>query len=107
MSREKSNTLSKADIAAALSVIHDSTLTKVKAAEIMDTISEVILKALEEGKTVDWYRMFNLTPEWKLAHKGRHPKTGEEIEVAAKWMVSARLSQTVKDAVKQLPPPTL
>ena len=107
MSREKSNTLSKADIAAALSVIHDSTLTKVKAAAIMDTILELIQKGLEDGKTVDWYRMFKLTPEWKKAHKGHNPKTGEEIDVAAKWTVSMSLSEAVKSAVKNLPPPTL
>jgi len=105
MSNSVNNTLSKADIVATLEVAHG--LTKKQSVEIVDTIAGTIRGGLEDGKVVDWHRMFKLTPEWKKAHKGRNPKTGEEIDVAAKWTVSMSLSETVKSAVKNLPPPTL
>ena len=99
------NTLSKADIAAVIQGTNDF-LTRQQAVDIVNTVAETILNALESGHVVDWHRMFKLKPEWKVAHKGRNPKTGEEIDVAAKWTVSASLSETVKSVVKQLPPPT-
>ena len=100
----ENNTLSKADIAASIQVAHG--LTKIDAVNIVNTIGESLLKALEDGKTVDWYQLMKLKPEWKPAHKAHNPKTREEIDVPAKWTVYVSLSKVVKEAVKQLPPPT-
>ena len=101
MSNPVNNTLTKADIVATLIVAHG--VTKVQAVDIMNTVAETILNALENGKTVEWYQMFKIKPEWKPAHKGFNPKTQEEIQVPAKWTVSMSLSKTVKAAVKNLP----
>lgn len=96
-------TLSKADIAATIQVVHD--ISKAEATKIVNTVAETILKALEDGRTVEWYCFFTLTPKWKEEHPAINPKTGERIIAPAKWTVSMKLSETVKNAVKSLPSP--
>ena len=113
MSEEKNNTLTKADIVAALTVIYDRTLTKVKAAEILDTISEVVLKALEEGKTVDWYRMFKLKPELDEEGLvvGHQPGKGRLVGMTGALLVQMTSGQRfalgsgLSDALRRDPPP--
>ena len=57
--------------------------TKKDAEAAVNSILEIITKALKEGNNnPDWFCTFSVT--WSAARKGRNPQTGEEMKIAAK-----------------------
>lgn len=98
------NTVTKADIAAMISAGFN--LPKNQATDIVNVVIETITKGLEEGKTIDLYRCCKLQPVWVEQSNKMNPKTKEPVDVPAHWTVKAKISQTLKDAVKNLPIPT-
>jgi integration host factor subunit alpha len=80
------NALSKAIMADALSV--EMGLTKPDAKAMVEQFFEEIRFALEEGQHVKLSGFGNFTLRDKLQRPGRNPKTGEEIPVAARRVVT-------------------
>lgn len=80
-----STIISKADV---LARIADATgLTKVKTAEVLDALAEIIETAAKDGQTVIT-PLGRFVPKTRAARIGRNPRTGESIEIAAKTTVS-------------------
>ena len=74
-------------------------LNKREAKEFVDLFFEEIRTALENGDNVKFSGFGNFFVRDKRQRPGRNPKTGEEIPVSARRVVTYKASQKVKDRV--------
>ena len=92
------NTLSKAVIADAL--CDSITLSKLDAKQLVDEFFEEIRYALEHGQHVKLSGFGNFTLRDKHQRPGRNPKTGQEIPVAARRVVTFKSGLKLKAKVE-------
>ena len=74
--------------------------TKKKAEAVFDTVFGAISKALKEGDRVTLTGFGTFSVVDKPPRKGRNPKTGEEIDIAAKKVPKFNPGKGLKDVVK-------
>ena len=72
-------------------------LNKREAKEFVDLFFEKIRSALENGDNVKFSGFGNFSVRDKPQRPGRNPKTGEEIPVSARRVVTFKASQKIKD----------
>ena len=87
----------KADIAN--EIYEQIGLSKKEAAEIIETILETLKEVLEKGETIKIAGFGNFVVRSKRARKGRNPKTGKEIGITPRRVVTFRPSQVFKKYV--------
>ncbi len=75
--------------------------SKKEAAEIIETVLDVLKLALQKGETVKIAGFGNFLVRSKRSRKGRNPKTGEEIEITPRRVVTFKPSQVFKKFVNQ------
>lgn len=92
--------LTKADIAEKL--FEDLGLNKREAKEIVEAFFEEIRTALEESEQVKLSGFGNFDLRDKRQRPGRNPKTGEEIPISARRVVTFRPGQKLKLRVERL-----
>ena len=92
------NALSKAVMADAL--CDAIKLAKPDAKEIVEQFFEEIRFALENGQHVKMSGFGNFTLRDKLQRPGRNPKTGEEIPVAARRVVTFKPGLKLKTKIE-------
>jgi integration host factor subunit alpha len=92
------NALSKAIIAEAL--CDAVKLNKPDAKEMVEGFFEEIRFALEHGQHVKLSGFGNFTLRDKLQRPGRNPKTGEEIPVAARRVVTFKSGLKLKTKIE-------
>ena len=90
--------LTKAEIAEAL--FDQLGLNKREARELVDLFFEEIRTALEEGRSVKLSGFGNFQLREKPQRPGRNPKTGEEIPITARRVVTFHASQKLKAMVE-------
>ena len=73
---------------------------KKQAEAVVDSVFGAITKALKEGDRVKLAGFGTFTVVDKPPRKGRNPKTGEEIDIAAKKVPEFNPGKALKDAVK-------
>ncbi|MDH5526605.1 MAG: integration host factor subunit alpha [Nitrospirota bacterium] len=87
----------KADIA---SLIHDRHgIPKREAVNVVELILEEIKESLAQGDEVKIAGFGNFTVRSKRERKGRNPKTGEEIGITPRRVVTFRASPVFKQSV--------
>ena len=86
--------LTKADFAEQL--FDELGLKKREAKDIVELFFEEIKRTLEQGQPVKISGFGNLALRDKVGRPGRNPKTGEEIPITARRVVSFRASQKLK-----------
>jgi DNA-binding protein HU-beta len=59
-------------------------LTKKSAEEVLDTIQDTIMDAVRDGDKMALAGFGTFQLHERPAHKGRNPRTGEPIEIAAR-----------------------
>jgi integration host factor subunit alpha len=91
-------TLTKAEMAERLFV--DVGLNKREAKEFVDAFFEVLREALEKGEQVKLSGFGNFDLRHKNQRPGRNPKTGEEIPISARRVVTFRPGQKLKVRVE-------
>ena len=74
--------------------------TKKEAEAVVDSVFGAITKALKEGDRVNLAGFGTFTVVYKPSRKGRNPKTGEEIDIAAKKVPKFSPGKGLKDVVK-------
>lgn len=89
--------ITKADLANAL--FNELGLNKREAKEFVELFFEKIRGALEEGSSVKLSGFGNFGVRKKNSRPGRNPKTGEEIPISARRVVTFKASQKLKDRV--------
>lgn len=91
-------TLTKAAMAEQL--FADVGLNKREAKEFVDAFFEVIRESLERGEQVKLSGFGNFDLRDKNERPGRNPKTGEEIPISARRVVTFRPGQKLKVRVE-------
>ena len=92
-------TLTKADLA---DMLFDKVgLNKREAKDMVEAFFEEIRNALAEGDTVKLSGFGNFQLRDKPQRPGRNPKTGEEIPISARRVVTFHASQKLKGMVEQ------
>ncbi|MBF0454759.1 MAG: integration host factor subunit alpha [Magnetococcales bacterium] len=89
--------MTKAEIVEA--VYQQINLSKKESAELVDSVFEMIRSQLEKGESVKIPRFGNFTIRSKVPRRGRNPKTGEEIEITARKVLTFKPSQILRDRV--------
>jgi len=74
-------------------------LSKVDAAKALDAVVGTIQEALQSGDSVALIGFGTFTVKERAAKKGRNPKTGQEIEIAAAKVPSFKPGAQLKSAV--------
>ncbi len=87
----------KADIANLLYERHG--IPKREASAIVELILEEIKESLANGEEVKIAGFGNFTVRQKAERKGRNPKTGEEIGITPRRVVTFRASPVFKQSV--------
>ena len=90
--------LTKADIADRL--FNEVGLNKREAKEFVDAYFEIIRQALENGENVKLSGFGNFQLREKNQRPGRNPKTGEEIPISARRVVTFRPGQKLRASVE-------
>ena len=90
--------LTKADIADRL--FDEVGLNKREAKEFVDAYFEMIRGALERGENVKLSGFGNFQLREKNQRPGRNPKTGEEIPISARRVVTFRPGQKLRARVE-------
>jgi integration host factor subunit alpha len=90
--------LTKADIADRL--FEEVGLNKREAKEFVDAYFEAIREALENGENVKLSGFGNFQLREKNQRPGRNPKTGEEIPISARRVVTFRPGQKLRARVE-------
>lgn len=91
-------TLTKAELA---DLMFDQVgLNKREAKDMVEAFFEEIRFALEKGQTVKLSGFGNFSLRKKPERPGRNPKTGEEIPISARRVVTFHASQKLKNMVE-------
>ena len=90
--------LTKADMAERL--FEDLGLNKREAKELVELFFEEVRAALEHGRQVKLSGFGNFDLREKNERPGRNPKTGEEIPISARRVVTFRSGQKLKARVE-------
>ena len=90
--------LTKADIADRL--FNEVGLNKREAKEFVEAYFEIIREALESGENVKLSGFGNFQLREKNQRPGRNPKTGEEIPISARRVVTFRPGQKLRATVE-------
>jgi len=99
--RRTVRTLTKAELADAL--FEKLGLNKREAKDMVEGFFDEIRAALERGDSVKLSGFGNFQVRSKPQRPGRNPKTGEEIAITARRVVTFHASQKLKAAVSELP----
>jgi integration host factor subunit alpha len=73
--------------------------SKKESSEVVETVLETIKKILEKGEMVKIAGFGNFVIRSKGPRKGRNPKTGEEIEITPRSVVTFKPSQVLKEHI--------
>ena len=93
-------TLTKADLADML--FEQVGLNKREAKDMVEAFFEEIREALEKGESVKLSGFGNFELRKKSERPGRNPKTGEEIPITARRVVTFHASQKLKTRVEEI-----
>lgn len=72
--------------------------TKVEAEKTIDMFTSSVIEALKEGKEISLVGFGNFSIGKVAARKGRNPKTGEALKIAAYNQPKFKVGQKLKDA---------
>lgn len=86
--------MTKAEIA---KIVHDRVgLSKKESGQIVEAVLDEIKKVLEHGEDVKLSGFGHFMVREKHARRGRNPKTGDDITIASRKVVTFRASQLLK-----------
>ena len=91
--------LTKADMAERLSI--EQKLSKREAKEMVEAFFEEVSSSLISNEQVKLSGFGNFDLRDKRSRPGRNPKTGEEVAISARRVVTFRPGQKLKDRVKK------
>lgn len=94
------NTLTRADIADMLN--RQIGLSKSESATLVESLLGHIAKALEQGQNVKISGFGTFTLRDKRERVGRNPKTGIEVPISPRRVLTFRPSQTMRDRIARV-----
>lgn len=94
-----SKTVTRADLVEALA--RRANLQRADANRLLTRMLEMMQDALVEGDTVKLSRFGNFNVRAKRQRVGRNPKTGEEVPITSRRVVTFRPSQMLREFVEK------
>lgn len=82
-----------------------SELSKVDAGKALNAFIDSVSEAMKRGDNVVLVGFGTFEVKERAARKGRNPKTGEEIQIAASKSVGFKAGKTLKDSVNVVAKP--
>jgi len=89
--------MNKAQIVEAIA--NDAGITKTQAGKAFDSVIANIISAMQKGDDVAIVGFGTFKATERAARKGRNPKTGEPLEIAARKAPSFSAGKALKDAI--------
>ena len=89
--------LTKAELADSLCANFE--LSKTEAKILVDNFFEELCLALEESKSIKLSGFGNFDLKLKNSRPGRNPKTGEEVIISPRTVVTFKAGQKLKDII--------
>lgn len=80
-------------------IANSAELTKADAARALDATVAAVTAALAAGDAVTLVGFGTFSVKKRAARKGRNPKTGEAIDIAASTVPDFKAGKSLKDAV--------
>ncbi len=96
MSQEPA-TITRADIAEA--VYEQVGLSRVETATLVEQVLDTLIDGLKQGENVKISSFASFNIRQKTQRIGRNPKTGEEVPIEPRKVISFRASHVLKKAV--------
>lgn len=92
-------TVTRADLVEALA--RRANMQRADANRLLTRMLEILQDSLVEGETVKLSRFGNFNVRAKRQRIGRNPKTGEEVPITPRRVVTFRPSQMLRDFVEK------
>jgi len=90
--------MNKADLIDAIAA--EAKMTKASATQALNATIEAISKSLSKGEKVTLVGFGTFSVSKRAARKGRNPKTGKEIQIAAKKVAKFKAGSELSTSVK-------
>ena len=74
-------------------------LTKIDSSKSVDAVFEGIVSGLKGDKEAKFIGFGSFAVQARAARKGRNPRTGAEIEIAASNSVSFKVGKEIREAI--------
>lgn len=91
--------MTKADMADA--IFEKVGLSKKEAQDIIEIIFDTLKQTFKEGESVKVSGFGTFHVRKKAARRGRNPKTGEDLEIAPRKVITFRASNKLKLSIEQ------
>lgn len=91
--------MTKADLADA--IFEKLGLSKKEAQDIVEILFETMKQTFMEGESVKISGFGTFNVRKKMSRRGRNPKTGEDIEITPRRVVTFRASNQLKSAIEK------
>jgi len=91
--------MTKADLADA--IFEKVGLSKKEAQDIIEILFETLKQTFKEGESVKVSGFGTFHVRKKAARRGRNPKTGEDLEIAPRKVITFRASNKLKLAIEK------
>lgn len=76
-------------------------LSKIESQKIIEVIFDIIKQTLVEGESVKISGFGTFDVKKKNVRRGRNPKTGEELQISARRVITFKESNHLKDRVER------
>lgn len=90
--------MNKAELTAR--VARDTRMTKVKAARVIDSLLEHVMKSLKKGERASLVGFGTFTVTRRRARTGRNPQTGSPIQIPARRVVRFTAGKSLKSEIR-------
>ncbi len=77
-------------------------LSKKEAQDIIEIIFDTMKQTFQEGESVKISGFGTFNVRKKMSRRGRNPKTGEDIEITPRRVVTFRVSNQLKEEIEKL-----
>lgn len=91
--------MTKADMADA--IFEKVGLSKKEAQDIIEIIFDTLKQTFKEGESIKVSGFGTFHVRKKAARRGRNPKTGEDLEIAPRKVITFRASNKLKLSIEQ------
>lgn len=82
-------------------------LSRAESAALVEQVLETIAKAVEAGQNVKISSFGTFVVRQKNGRIGRNPKTGEEVPIEPRRVLTFRPSQILRDRINRTPSPDM
>lgn len=92
--------MTKADLVDA--IFEKVGLSKKEAQDIIEILFDTIKQTFAEGESVKISGFGTFNVRKKMSRRGRNPKTGEDLEITPRRVITFRVSNQLKEEIEKL-----